>query len=321
MSAATIAVLEPGYRDYETETAIFAPLGAKVVPVAADEDTLTAVGALDPAGILVRERLVTAEAMDKAPSLKVIARYGIGVDNIDLEAAKARGIKVANVPGYGAEHEVSDHALALYLTLQRRLVARDRALRDGAWGIGQAEPIPGRLGATVGLVGYGRIGAMAAKKFRVFGFELFLVVDPHRDPDALIVDGLEPVDLDTLCAEADVISLHLPLTDETRGMIDARRIGLMKPSAIVVNVSRGGLVDEDALAAALHEGRLFGAGLDVFAQEPPDRSHPLFSAPRTVFSDHAAWYSERSVEALQSGAAQEVARVLKGEDPLNWVNR
>ncbi|MCP9483391.1 C-terminal binding protein [Shimia sp. CNT1-13L.2] len=320
MTHPTIAVLEPGYAAYDTETRVLAAHDAKIAPIGADVPAVPALLALDPVALLVRERTVDAAVLDACPNLKVVVRYGVGVDNIDLDHARARGIKVANVPDYGAEHEVSEHAVALYLAVQRRIATRDGEVRRGAWGIGQAAMIPSRAGAVLGLIGCGKIGLKAAEKFRALGFETVLVFDPYLPPEAAAAAGVELADIDDLCRRADVVSLHAPLTPETRHILNTDRIALMKPTSIVINVSRGGLLDEAALAAALKDGRLFGAGIDVFEAEPVAQYNPLLHAPNTLLSDHAAWYSERSVEVLQSNAAAEVDRVLSGEAPRNWVN-
>ena len=172
----------------------------------------------------------------------------------------------------------------------------------------------------LGLIGCGKIGLQTARKFRALGFERVVAADPYLAPEIALEAGVEQAELDDLCRIADVVSLHAPLTPETHHILTADRIALMKPTSIVVNVSRGGLVDEAALADALIERRLFGAGIDVFEQEPVAADNPLLAAPNTVVSDHAAWYSERSVEVLQRNAAQEVSRVLSGDKPIHWVN-
>lgn len=318
--APVVAVLEPGYADYGTERRILAPFGVTLRVVREGEAAADLLEAWDPRAILVRERAVDAQVLEACPSLEVVVRYGVGVDNVDLETARRRGVAVANVPDYGAEHEVSDHAVALYLAVARRLIRRDAAVRGGAWGDLQAEPVPGRRAATLGLVGFGRIGRRAAEKFRALGFARVLVFDPALGAEAARAAGVETVGLDSLCAEADLVSLHAPLTEATRHLVDARRLGLMKPTAILVNVARGGLVDEAALAEALGAGRLFGAGLDVYEVEPLPADSPLRGAGNVVLTDHAAWYSEAAVAALQQQAAEEVARVLAGDRPLNWVN-
>lgn len=320
MKTRTIAILEPGYASYEVEAEVLSDHGVRIAPVSSELATVPALKELSPLAILVRERAVTADAIAASPDLRVIVRYGVGVDNVDLEAARARRIHVANVPDYGAEIEVSEHALALYLAVQRRIPSRDREVREGKWGIGQAAMIPNRENAVLGLIGCGRIGMQTALKFRAFGFSRVLVFDPYLSAQDAAGAGVELTDLATLCAAADVVSLHAPLTEQTRHLLDEAHIALMKPTSIVINVSRGGLVDEAALARALREGRIFGAGIDVFEQEPVRADNPLLSAPNTLLSDHAAWYSERSVAVLQRKAATEVARVLDGQAPKAWVN-
>tara|TARA_R110002020_G_scaffold35735_3_gene107722 strand:+ start:2753 stop:3718 length:966 start_codon:yes stop_codon:yes gene_type:complete len=319
--ANAIAVLEPGYADYSTEESVLSPHALKVVPVAAHQDAASALQTINPLGVMVRERTVTSGLMDLCPELRIIVRYGVGVDNIDIDGATKRGIYVANVPDYGAENEVSDHALALYLAVQRRIPARDREVRSNKWGIGQAALIPSRENAVLGLIGCGRIGMATARKFRALGFERILVFDPFLAAGNAAAAGLELTDLETLSRLSDVVSVHAPLTSETHRILGAELFALMKPTTIVVNVSRGGLVDETALAQALNEGRIFGAGIDVFEEEPVRPDHPLLSTPNTVLSDHTAWYSERSVAVLQRNAATEISRVLSGEPPRNWVNR
>jgi D-3-phosphoglycerate dehydrogenase len=321
MTMPTVAILEPGYAAYDTETSVLDGHGARIVAVGEGRDAVPSLEQLNPTAILVRERKIGQAELSACPDLRIVVRYGVGTDNIDLAAAADRRIYVANVPDYGAEHEVSDHALALYLALQRRIISRDAEVRAGHWGIGQSAMIPNREDAVLGLIGCGRIGLAAVGKFRAIGFARVLVHDPFMSDAAAREAEVELTDIDTVCAHADVISLHAPLTPETRHILDARRLGLMKPTSIVINVARGGLVDEAALAAALSEGRIFGAGIDVFETEPVAPSNPLLTAPNTLLSDHNAWYSERSVAVLQRKAAEEIARVLSGQPPVNWVNR
>ena len=174
-------------------------------------------------------------------------------------------------------------------------------------------------GRVLGLVGYGRIARALERKMRGLGVARVLVYDPLVQAGAL--SGVESVDLNSLCQESDFISLHAPLTRDTSRIIDSARIALMKPTAILVNTARGGLIDETALVEALRSKRIFGAGIDVFQHEPPSRDHPLFALDNVVLSDHTAWYSEESVAELQTKAAQEIARVFRGESPEHWVNR
>lgn len=313
-----VVVLDEGYGGTEIEESVLASFGARVVERPchgrADEVRRAVEGA---DAILVRESPVDAEAIAAMPACRAIVRYGVGVDNIDRAVAAERGIFVANVPDYGVE-EVSDHALALLFAVARRIVSRDRAVREGAWNVARNEPMYRLSGGTLGLVGYGRIGHAFHRKARALGYERTLVFDPFL-PSA--PEGAELATIEQICSEADAISLHAPLTSQSRHIIDRERLALMRPTAILVNTSRGGLVDTQALCEALSDGRIFGAGLDVFEEEPPARDNPLFSLPNVIVSDHTGWYSEQSVRDLRRKASEEIERVFRGQEPRNWVNR
>jgi D-3-phosphoglycerate dehydrogenase len=311
-----VTVIDGGYDSYDTERRILAPFDVEVVLRDCNRDAaMVAQAVRDADAVLVRESPVTAAAIAGMARCKAIVRYGIGVDNIDQSAARERRIYVANVPDYGAE-EVSDQAIALLLAVVRRVAARDRAVRDGAWNVSRAERMYRVAGRTLGLVGYGRIARTFEGKMRGMGVARVLAHDPFVKEAA----GVELVALDTLCREADYISLHAPLTPGTRHLIDGRRLALMKPTAILVNTARGPLIDEAALVTALRERRIFGAGIDVYEDEPPRKDNPLFALDSVVLSDHNGWYSEESVAELQTKAAQEVARVFRGEPPKHWLN-
>jgi D-3-phosphoglycerate dehydrogenase len=311
-----VVVVDGGYDSWETERRVLAPLGAEVVVRPCDRDPARVLAAVQDAdGVLVRESPVSRAAIDAAPHLRAIVRYGIGVDNVDLDAARERRIRVANVPDYGSE-EVSDQAMALLLGVVRRVAARDRAVRNGGWNLARAERMYRIAGRSLGLIGYGRIARALERKMRGMGVARVLVADPAITQ----APGVEVVDVDALCREADYVSMHAPLMASTRHLLDARRIALLKRSAIVVNTARGALIDEAALVEALVARRIAGAGLDVYEFEPPRRDHPLFALDNVVLSDHTGWYSEESVEELQTKAAEEMARILRGETPRHWVN-
>jgi D-3-phosphoglycerate dehydrogenase / 2-oxoglutarate reductase len=250
---------------------------------------------------------------------RVVVRYGVGVDNVDVAAATRRGVWVVNVPDYGTE-EVSDHAFALLLNLLRGVGRYDRAVRSGGWDYSAVRPLRRLRTLTVGVVGCGHIGAGLARRVGGLGVRV-LGYDAVRVPEELVRDGVvEPADLDELLARADAVSLHAPLTWETRYLIGAEQLRRMKPGAYLVNTSRGGLVDPAALLRALDEGRIAGAALDVLEAEPPGADDPLVAHERVLITPHAAWYSEESMEALKSGVAREVVRVLSGERPRSPVN-
>lgn len=317
-TASTAVVIDAGYDNHAIEEEILAPFGLRVIERACHGDAAKVVAAVkDADAVLVRESPITAVAVAAMPDCRVIVRYGVGVDNIDRDAAAKRGIYVANVPDYGVE-EVSDHTLALLFSVVRRTAARDRAVREGAWNVSRAEPMHRIAGRKLGIIGYGRIGQAFHRKTSVLGFAETLI---HDTTEQALPYGAKAAPLDEIFRRCDVVSLHVPLRPATAGLVSRERIATMRPGSVIINTSRGGLIDEAALAEALRTGHLGGAGIDVYAKEPPARDNPLFSAPNTVLSDHTAWYSEDSVAELQTKAAREVARVFSGEAPLNWVNR
>lgn len=312
-----VVAIDDGYAGYDQEIRLLGEAQAsfELSPCRGSEEAaIRAVRGADV--VLVRESDVSRRVIEAMDRCKAVIRYGIGVDNIDMTAAAARRIAVANVPDYGTD-EVSTQTVALALAVVRQVISHDREVRAGRWATGVIKPMYRLRGRTLGLIGYGRIARMTHEKFAGFGFGRVLVNDPH----AGLPDGVQAADVDEICREADIISLHVPLTAQTRHIIDDRRLGLMRPTAIVVNTSRGGLIDMDALYRALSEGRILGAGLDVFETEPPDPAHPLFALTNVAVTNHIGWYSEEAMRELQLKTAQEAARVLRGELPHNWLNR
>jgi D-3-phosphoglycerate dehydrogenase len=261
---------------------------------------------------------MTAHVIEELKCCRIIARYGIGVDNVDLAAATKSKILVTNVPDYCID-EVSDHTLALLLALARRITVADGAVKAGAWDVVAHAGIRRLRGQTLGLLGFGKIAKAMASKVQPLGMKV-LVYDPYLETELVSRYGVEAVSLDKLLAEADAISIHVPLSPETRNLIGERELALMKSAAFLINTSRGGIVDEQALAAALKEGQLGGAALDVLSVEPPPADHPLRQAPNIILTPHLAFYSRESVIELQTKAAEEVARALKGEPPRSPVN-
>ncbi len=315
--APLVVAIDDGYQSYDQEEAILGAVGARfeLRPCRRDpQRTLEAVR--DATVVMVREGPLPRAAFDAMAQARAVIRYGIGVDNIDQVAARERRIAVANVPDYGTD-EVATQTVALALAVTRHVRLHDAEVRAGRWSTGVLRPMLRLRGRTLGLVGYGRIARRTHEMLAGFGFSRTLV---HDRQQSRLPASCEAADLDTLCREADLISLHVPLTPQTRHLIDARRIALMRPSAVLVNTARGGLVDLDALAEALGQGRLHGAGLDVLEHEPPDPSHPIFSLDNVVVTNHIGWYSEEALRDLQRKAAEEAARVLRGERPLHWLN-
>lgn len=242
----------------------------------------------------------------------VVVRYGVGVDNVDLNAARDLGVHVCNVPDYGVD-EVADHAAAMTLALARKLDSYDNGIRAGEWKIDRmVDGLRSLRDTTVGLIGLGRIARAYATRMATFGCRI-TGFDPFLPEDQIRAAGIIPLPRDEVIAKADVLSLHVPLTRETHHLIDAAAIATMSRGAILINCSRGGLVDEDALAGALVSGQLSGAGLDVFEKEPLPPASALRKAPHVIMSPHAAFYSDASVDALQRLASEEALRGLRGE--------
>ena len=267
----------------------------------------------DATALVVQWAPITAEIMDAMPNLRIISRLGIGVDMVDVAAATERGIAVANTPTYCVE-EVATHTLAMILAQARGLSGYDAAVRAGRWAAVDALPMSIRPSAsTVSVVGYGRIGRMVAAALTAIGFRV-LVSDPFLDEAAARAAGVEPASLEEALAQADILTLHAPLTDSTRHMINAESIATMRRGAVVVNTCRGPLIDEDALADAIEAGHLGGAALDVFAEEPLPESSRLRASERVVLTPHAAWYSPEALADLPVHAARNVVDFLAGRE-------
>lgn len=304
--ALRIAVLDSSYGDVAVERDAAASHGVEVVDARLDDALAD--------GVLVQYAHIGAAELDANPTWRVIGRYGVGYDTIDVVAATERGIPVVNVPDY-CEEEVATHAAALILTAVRRIPDADALVRAGRWADWtELRPIQATSASTLALIGIGRIGRETIRLAAPF-FGRVVAYDPYAES----VDGVELVGLDDALAAGDVVSLHCPLTQQTHHIIDARAIEVMKRSAYVVNVSRGGLIDGAALAAALSSGRLAGAALDVLETEPPV-GDPLLSAPNTTLTNHLAWYSEQSEQRLRHLLAERCAAVLLGEGAASIVN-
>jgi phosphoglycerate dehydrogenase-like enzyme len=256
----------------------------------------------------------TAEMIAAAPRLRLIQKIGVGVNTIDLDAAKARGIAVCNLPGTNAR-AVAELTLALMLAVLRRLPRFDAAMRRGEWSDPELQDGIGELGGRiVGLAGYGAIPRLLAPVLVALGCRLIYT---SRAPHADAVGEYRA--LDALLAEADIVSLHLPLTEQTEHLIDAAALRRMKPGAVLINTARGGLVDQVALTAALVSGRLAGAGLDVFVHEPHDASEPLFRLPNVVLTPHIAWLTTGTFDRSFALAAENCRRLATGETLLHRV--
>lgn len=266
--------------------------------------------AQDADALLVQYAPITAEIFEHLDECKILVRYGIGVDNIDLEAAKARGVAVCNVPDYG-RNEVADHASALALALARQLPAFDRAIRNGEWPADTPTPMDALENLRFGAIGAGKIGMSTLTRMAAFNFKL-AAYDPFVPDETLIEKGIVRMTLDEIFEHADILSLHLPLNKETHHIVNTERLKQMKSSAVLINTSRGGLINQRELAAALQAGEIAFAGIDVHEAEPLEADHPLRDCPNALLTPHMAYFSDASITRLQRFAAEEVERCLLG---------
>jgi D-3-phosphoglycerate dehydrogenase len=318
MSTRTVLLTDYAWPDDGVERAIIEGAGLRLVSGPAQPASAEEIRELcrewQPAGIMTCWARVDEAAIASSAPLKIVARLGVGLDNIAVEEATARGVWVTNVPDYCVE-EVSDHAVGFALAWTRGLVHFDREVRAGRW-----DPASARLRRlselTCGILGLGRIGRATARKLAAFGSRL-LAYDPYPGPP---VAGVEQVPLEALLAQSDIVIVHAPLTEGTRHLIDAARLERMPPGSLLVNVSRGAVVDTDAVIAALASGRLSAAALDVLESEPnvPDS---LLAQPGAMLSPHVAFSSDASLLELRRRAAEEVVRVLQGQPPREARNQ
>ena len=300
-----------------------AGIGLVPAPLWSEEDIIKHAADAD-AAIVAAIEPYTARVIQTLGKCRILSRMGIGYNNIDVEAATRQGITVAVVLD-ASVHEVSDQAMAFLLAFSRRLFPLAQAVRNGIWRAGSAEIVKarGRMfrlnEQTLGVVGVGRIGGRMPAKARAFGMRV-LAYDPYLSAQELQQKGAEKVEFDQLLRESDFISIHAPLTPETRGMFGLKEFRKMKPTAFIINTARGAIVKEGDLHQALVEGAIAGAGLDVSDPEPPDPKNPLFQLEQVLITGHSAFFSETSMMELQQKAAEAVVAALRGEWPPVLVN-
>lgn len=274
----------------------------------------------DADGIINLYAPISRRVIESLEKCKVITRYGVGVDTIDLEAATERGICIGNVPDYGI-NEVSDHSLALMMNLLRKIVFANQSVKNDVWDVNTTKPIRRLNTLTVGLVGFGNIPRRLAGKVKVLGMKV-IVSDPYLSEEVAKENDVELVSLSELCERTDVLSVHAPLTNSTKGMIGKEQFNMMKKGIYLINTARGPVVDEEALLEALQNGTVAGAGLDVIEKEPIDRNHPFLSMDNVILTPHMAGYSEESAKEMRSKTALGIIDVLVyGQYPKYLVNK
>lgn len=319
-----VVITDYDYGNLDIERAILEAAGARVVALQAKSEEDLFEEARDCDAIMNQYARVGASTISRMERCRVIARFGIGVDIVDVDAATAKGILVTNVRDYCTE-EVADHAVALWLALARKLMRYNAATHRGIWHWQTGQPVYRIQGRTMGIVSFGRIGKAIAHRAQGFGVEL-IAYDPYVNAVDFAARGVEKVDKDEILARADYLMMQVPMTPETRHFLGKAELARMKEGAIIVNTGRGPTVDNQALWRALKSGHIAGAGLDDPEEEPAKHKgwdptkNPLFSLDNVIVTSHVAYYSEESIHLARETAASEVARVLKGERPLNPVN-
>lgn len=315
-----VIVTDDRYGNYDVEKAVLCPIGAEINIANCETFDEVLNTCRDADGIMVNLAPIPARVIQELEKCKVIARYGVGYDNVDVEACTRKGIYVANVPDYCAE-DVSDHALALLLGCIRKIARRDAQVRRGQWNICKTDPVYRIAGKTFAFLGYGMIARCLHRKISGLNLGGILVYDPFLDAEFVKSQGAEPADFETALKEADYISIHMPLNENTRGIINEKAFSMMKPTSIIINTSRGPVIDEAALIKALSDGWINSAGLDVHGKEPLDRDNPLMKLENCILTDHTGWYSEESMDELKRKVAENVRDVLIGGKPKYPVNK
>lgn len=314
-----VVITDYNYADLNIERTVLTQWDAQVVPAqCATPEQVAEVG--EEADALISQYApITKGVIVSLSRCKVLGRYGIGVDNIDVEAATESGIAVVSVPSY-CEDEVSDHALAMLLSWARRIPHYAAEIRGQTWDWKSGCPIYRLQGKVLGLLGFGKIARTLASKAKAIGFQM-IAHDPYLPPEIFTREGVASVSFDELLSQSDFLSLHIPLTPKTRHLIDANALAKMKLTACLINTSRGAVVNEGALTKALQSGWLAGACLDVMETEPPCESNPLLTMDQVLLSPHVGWYSEESQVDLRRKLAENIGRALSGLLPDGLVNR
>lgn len=311
-----VVITDCDHGSIEEEKEEFSRLGAELVlaQVRGEDELIRACREAD--GLINQYALLARRVLENLPKCKVVARYGVGVDSIDLKAATDLGIIVANVPDYCIE-EVASHAVALILTLMRKTAFFDRKVKTNQWDFRQGIPIGRVRGKILGLVGSGKIGLEVAKMISPFGVKV-IAYDPYLKEAP---EGITLNDFDAVLRESDILSIHCPLNDSTRHLIGEKEFKRMEKKPLLINTSRGPIIDEKALIRALKEGLISGAGLDVLEKEPPDSENPMLGMENVILSPHVGFYSEESISELKRRTAKNVTDVLIGKWPGSVVNQ
>ncbi len=317
MAPFTVVITDHSFKTVSVERELVEAAGGQLIVAQCKTEDEVIAACCDADALLVQWAPITERVLSGLTRCRVVIRYGIGVDNIDVVAAHRAGVAVVNVPDYCID-EVADHTVALAIGLGRQVLGTFDRLKAGHWKITPPGPMPAFRDMTFAVAGLGRIGRAVLGRARAFGFKL-AAYDPVAPEEVFREAGARRLSLESAFAETDILSIHVPLIPATRHLVSMERLKTMKRTAILINTSRGALVDTRSLAAALTEGLIAGAGLDVFEEEPLPPNHPLRHCPNVIMTSHIAWFSDASVSRLQRLAGEEAVRAVKGLAPKNTV--
>lgn len=313
-----VVVTDYVFPNLETERKELKKIGADLIESTGSDEESIIEAAKDADAILNCYAELTPKVIESLEKCQIIARYGIGVNNVDMSSATKKRIIVTNVPDYCIE-EVSDHALALILACTRKICQLNATVKSGKWDFKDYRPMYRLEGQTLGIISFGKIPRRLVEKVSAYKFNI-IAYDPYVDKGIAAKYNIKLVTLEELLKESDIITVHAPLTKETKGMFGSEQFKMMKDSAYLINTARGGLIKDDDLAQAVKEGELAGAGLDVLEDENLNSHHPLINLENVIITPHSAFYSEQALKDLQYKAVQEVVRILTGERPKSCVN-
>lgn len=313
-----VAVTDYVFPNLEIERKELKKIGADLIESTDSDEESIIEAARDADAILNCYAELTPRVIESLEKCQIIARYGIGVNNVNMSTATKKGIIVTNVPDYCIE-EVSDHALTLILACTRKICQLNKTVKNGKWDFKDYLPMYRIMGQTLGIIGFGKIPRRLVEKLAAYKLNI-LAYDPYVDKKIAKKYNVKLVEFEELLKESDIISIHTPLTEKTLGMLGCDQFKIMKKTAYLINTARGGLIKDNDLAQALNEGEIAGAGLDVLEDENVNSHHPLLNLENVIITPHSAFYSEQALKDLQYKAVQEVIRVLTGENPKSCVN-
>ena len=320
MAQFKVVVTDDRFENYDAERSVLSQIGAELVvyDCKSKEEVIAAVKDAD--GVLLNLHTIKSDEIAAMQKCKIISRYGIGYNNVDVDKATEKGIWVARVPSYGADEAVSDQAMALLLDCVRKTTAKYNRIQKGEWNLSGKYKIHQIKDSVVGIIGFGNIGSVFARKISGFNPKEIIAYDPHKSEESMKEKQVRKVSFEELLKTSDIISIHCPENEETIHMIDDKAFTLMKPTTILINTARGGIVDTQALLDALETKKINSAGFDVFEQDPLPKDSKLRTYEQFIISDHVGYYTEESLSTLKRLAAENIAHVLMGKEPLFPLN-